>query len=69
MYQKNIKDGYIVSIVKGVTIGNITEEEYNRIREVIRGKPEAEAGFDYRLKEDLTWETYEKPAMEIVEGE
>ena len=69
MYQKNTKDGYIVSIVKGVTTGNITEEEYNRIRKVIREKPRAEAVFDYRLKDDLTWEIYEKPTLEIVEGE
>ena len=69
MYQKNIKNGYIVSIVKGVTLGNITEEEYNRIRAVILKKPEAEVGFDYLLKEDLTWETYKKPTLEIVEGE
>ena len=59
MYQKNTKDGYIVSIVKGVTNGNITEAEYDEIIEVIRNRPEAQSGYDYRLKEDLTWEKCE----------
>lgn len=59
MYQKNTKDGYIVSIVKGVTNGNITEAEYDEIIEVIRNRPEAQSGYAYRLKEDLTWEKCE----------
>lgn len=64
MYQKNIENGYIVSIVKGVSNGNITENEYNTILAVIRNKPTAESGFDYRLKTDLTWELYELTIVE-----
>lgn len=64
MYQKNTENGYIVSIVSGdITNGNITEEEYNTILSVIRGKPTAPEGYDYRLREDLTWELYELPII------
>ena len=61
MYQKNTENGYIVSIVKGVSVGNITEAEYQAIKDIIRNKPTAEQGFDYRLLEDLTWELYRLP--------
>lgn len=59
MYQINIENGYIVSLVKGVEKGNISEIDYNNILEIIKNKPIANDGFDYRLKEDLTWELYE----------
>lgn len=64
MYQKNTENGYIVSIVKGVSCGNITAEEYSTIIEAIRNKPTAEQGYDYRLLEDLTWELYQLPEPE-----
>lgn len=63
MYQKNISDGYIVSIVSGVTNGNITEAEYNTILSTIRAKPTPPQGYDYKLREDLTWELYELPIV------
>lgn len=59
MYQINIENGYIVSLVKGVEKGNISENDYNNVLEIIKNKPIANDGFDYRLKEDLTWELYE----------
>ncbi len=59
MFQKIVKDGYINSIVDGVSIGNITEAEYDEILEVVRNRPEAQSGYIYRLKEDLTWEKHE----------
>ena len=64
MYQKNTENGYIVSIVKGVSVGNITEAEYQAIMDIIRNKPTAEQGFDYRLREDLTWELFQLPEPE-----
>lgn len=63
MYQKIIKDGYIVSIASGTSDGNITEVEYNNLLSFIRNKPTPESGFDYRLKADLTWELYELPPV------
>ena len=67
MYQLNIDNGYIVSIVKGATNGNITEAEYNAIMEVIANKPIPDDRFDYRLREDLTWELYELPPVDTNE--
>ena len=69
MYQKNIESGYIVSLVKGITNGNITEKEYNEILSVIRNKPTPPDGFDYKLREDLTWELYELPIPEPEDEE
>lgn len=69
MYQKNIENGYIVGIVKGVSDGNISEEEYNTILDIIHNKPIAEQGFDYRLLEDLKWELYQLPEPDPEAGE
>lgn len=63
-YQKNTNNGYIVSIVKGATNGNITEAEYSTIMEVINNKPVSDDGYDYRLREDLTWELCELPPFD-----
>ena len=68
MFQKIVKDGYINSVVDGVSIGNITEAEYSHICETIQNKPTAEDRFDYRLKEDLTWEKCEI-VLENKDGE
>ena len=69
MYQKNTENGYIVSIVSGVTNGNITEEEYSSILSVIRNKPTPPEGHDYKLREDLTWELFELPTPEPEDEE
>ncbi len=66
MYQINEKDGYIVSIVKGVSSGNITEEQYNEIKEIINTMPTAPEGYYYRLKTDLTWELLKIPPIEVI---
>lgn len=62
-YYKIIIDGYLVAIGTGAGGEEITEDEYNNLREVIHNKPTAESGFDYRLREDLTWEKYELPPV------
>ena len=58
-YFKTIKNGYIIGLqtINGQT--EITEEEYNSLLQIIRDKPIAESGWDYRLKEDWAWELYE----------
>lgn len=61
MYQKNTENGYIVSVVSGVSKGNIPESEYLNIRALISDAPEAPDGFGYRLRDDLTWELYQLP--------
>ena len=66
-YYKRIENGYIILIGENCGGIEITEEEYNNILETIRNKPQAEEGFDYRLKEDLNWELYELPIEEETE--
>ena len=80
-YYKIIIDGYLVSVGTGSGGEEITEAEYNSLLDVIRNKPSAGSGFDYRLREDLSWEMYELPiippeddeitaeeALEIIRG-
>lgn len=42
----------------------ITEAEYNNILEIIKNKPIAPEGYDYRLTVDLQWELYELSPVE-----
>jgi hypothetical protein len=68
-HYKIIENGYITAIGKGYDGIEITEAEYNELLELIRNKPTAEVGFDYRLKEDLTWELVEVPEVEPTDDE
>lgn len=68
-YFKNVENDCIVSIGTGPGYVEITEEEYNQILEIIRTKPTTETGYDYRLKENLTWELVEVPIVEAMEEE
>ena len=63
-YYKLIIDGYLVAIGNGNGGEEITEAEYNNLLAIIHNKPTAESGFDYRLKADLSWESYEIPIIE-----
>ena len=44
----------------------IIEAEYQEIMNIIRNKPIAPEGFDYRLTNELTWELFE---IEYIEDE
>lgn len=68
-YYKNIEDGYISCIGTGLDGVEISAEEYAEIMAIIQSKSEAETGYDYRLKEDMTWELVEVPEPEPVEEE
>jgi hypothetical protein len=72
-YYKTISDGYITAIGTGGGGTEITETEYNIIMSVIRDKPPRTATTDYHLREDLTWEEYERiepdPAEEELDAE
>lgn len=57
-YYKIIDSGYIISVGSGFGGTEITEQEYAEILTIIRNKPTARDGYDYRLKTDLTWESY-----------
>lgn len=56
MYYKMVCDGYILGIGTGAGGVQIKKPEYNMILYVIRTRPEAPEGYEYRLREDLTWE-------------
>lgn len=62
-FYKIIDANCIITIGTGSGGTEITESEYNEILSVIRNKPTAREGFDFRLKTDLTWEEYELPPM------
>lgn len=55
-YFKNVENDYLVSISTGAGAEEITKEEYENIKSVIHNRPTPEAGYDYRLRTDLTWE-------------
>jgi hypothetical protein len=68
-HYKIIKDGYIIAIGKGYGGIELTATEYSELLELIRNKPEADAGYDYWLKEDLTWELVEVPIIDPTDEE
>ena len=63
-YYKQIQDGYLLCIGTGNGGEEITQEEYNSLLSHIKARPIPEDGYDYRLKEDLSWELYELPTTE-----
>ena len=79
MYYKNVVDGYITSVSTGAGQTEITKDEYEYILTAIQSRPTPEPGFDYRLREDMSWELVERPidddpelseqeAMDIILG-
>jgi hypothetical protein len=63
-YYKNIENGYITAISTGSGGVEITQEEYDEIIRMIQSRPITEAGYDYKLRTDLTWELVERPVDE-----
>lgn len=59
-HYKQISNNYILAIGTGAGGEGISEAEYNEILSVIRARPQSE-GKGYRLKTDLTWESYDLP--------
>lgn len=64
MYYKLTKDGYITVIGTGDGGTQIATEEYENILDILRNKPTARSGYEYRLKEDLTWDLVEVSAVD-----
>lgn len=60
-FYKTVENGYITAIGTGGRGTELTEEEYGEIMTVIHNKPQRTESTDYRLKEDLTWEEYDRP--------
>ena len=61
-YYKLIEGEYLTAIGTGEGGIEITGTEYNEVSEHLTRRPTAAAGYDYRLKTDLSWELYELPA-------
>lgn len=59
-HYKQTSDNYIIAIGTGYGGTEITKVEYDEIMAIIQNRPAAE-GKGYRLKTDLTWETYDLP--------
>lgn len=57
-YRINKENGYIHGVAAGVNPNNANcaEDEYNRIKAIIKNAPTAPEGYYYRLKENLEWE-------------
>lgn len=60
MYKGLVSNGYIIGFVK-MPDGVFTEAQ---VQEILAGKPQAPEGYEYRLKEDYTWELFELPTPE-----
>ena len=63
-YYKKTENGCIVMIGTGAGGVEISADEYVQIHETMFAKPETRDGFDYRLREDLTWEEFEIPMID-----
>lgn len=59
-YYKHIQNGFIAAIGTGGGGVEITENEYESILAAISEKPARTETTDYHLREDLTWEEYER---------
>lgn len=59
-YYKQISNGYILAIGTGDGETEINETEYNSIISALQSRPTSETR-GYRLRADLTWETYDLP--------
>lgn len=68
-YYKLMDGDYIIAIGTGTGGEPITHDEYEAILAIIRSRPVPDAGCDYALRADLTWELVELPAAPEGEDE
>lgn len=62
-YYKKIEGDYLLAIGTGAGGEEISQEEYETILAVINSRPNAEPGYTYKLRTDLTWELCEVPPV------
>lgn len=58
-YYRNDKDGYLLGIGENGFGTELSKSEYDGIAEIVGNKPPRTETTDYRLKSDLTWESYQ----------
>lgn len=68
-YYKNIENGYLLAVGTGPGFTEISAEEYDHILNLVQSCPEAEEGYQYLLREDLTWELAEAPVYDPMDDE
>jgi hypothetical protein len=68
-FYKIVEEGCLLAIGTGSGGNEITAEEYNSLLTLIRNRPTPPEGYDYRLREDLTWEEYELPHIDPADNE
>lgn len=68
-YYKVVDNGYIWGIGTGFGGIGISPEEYQHIHEIVRNRPTPPEGYDYRLRDNLTWEEYQLPIIDPAEEE
>ena len=66
-YYRIDRDGYLLAVGVGLGGTEIGEGEYAAIAAVIGDRPTPPAGYDYRLRSDLTWELWELQEPEETE--
>jgi hypothetical protein len=64
---KRTENGYITLIGRNCGGEEITEQEYDAIMKVIRNKPTAPDGYDFKLTEKFEWEMFELPPRDEEE--
>lgn len=60
-YYKIIDGDYLVAIGIGTGGDEITEAEYNALKEIIRNRPTTSGDVNYRLTTNLIWEMFTSP--------
>lgn len=63
-YYKMIEGGYLTAVGTGYGGTEIDKDQYDEIIAIIKSRPEAPDGHEYRLNEDLTWDLVDLPESE-----
>lgn len=58
-FYKSVLNGYIDHVGYGYGLPEITESEYQQLRQLILNAPEVEEGQEARLREELVWEIHD----------
>lgn len=68
-YFRLVENDYIVLIGTGSGDDEIGRDEYEEILAIINSRPDAEPGYTYRLRTNLTWELCEVPPVAEEDAE
>lgn len=64
MLFKSVLDGYVLGVGKGAVSIEITEEQYTLLDGILKNKPVARGGYEYKLLDSTyEWIEFEIPPM------